>query len=177
MESEELIKRTKNDYLEAKTSYVEVLHLSKKLDSDFLNLKLAFVAFISVIFTIVLGKGNLFSKHFIIILSTITLLAFLLLLVDFWLAFKSHKKSLTEMEGSAILANIRYISGLKIKEAEKNDCKEQIQKFFSYGVETEKLNEDNLALLKDMEEGLTVTKILNKRKIYFIKDKIGLLII
>lgn len=161
--TEEQIKTVNNERIDAKTSYIEVLHHAQTVENNFLNVKLAFVAFISVIFTIVLGKDKLFSKNFIVLFSTINLLTFLLLLENFRTTFKSHAKSLIETERAAILANIRYICTLKIKESIQEQNKQKEQKFLKYGNATEQLNENSVTLIDDMEKGIEIEDILENR--------------
>ncbi len=92
------------------------------------------MAFIGVLFSIILSNRNEYTKIFLMILSIILFLSFLLLIDDLWVRFKWHEKNIKEQEEKLILHGIRQAATVKLKNAIEED---DIKKFSNCGSDAE----------------------------------------
>ena len=131
MSNLEKINITKEEHEKSVADYNRSLEILVKFDADFLTVKLAFTAFIGIIFTIIFQQNNssaiTFGFNFFTLILFIVILTFLLLLEDFWLKFKIFDKKIQREARKAILNNIRHtaiimyylLSDKKVLEYEK----------------------------------------------------------
>lgn len=144
------------------SSFVEIhkdfLSFTEKTITDFLTVKMAFLAFLGVVFSIAINDPG-YSYFFKIVYVIIAILSFLLLLDDLWQKFKCHSNSINISKRDAILCNIRY-SAAACAEKEKN--LEVRLKFLKIGADAEQMiNQENM-IHTLVTQGQSAKEILEK---------------
>ncbi|MCK4744780.1 hypothetical protein KAS41_01845, partial [Candidatus Parcubacteria bacterium] len=132
---QKMIKDTEKDYEASKNSYKNFLDSAKKTINNFLVIKMYFMSFIGILFSVILSSEEKYSKIFLIILSFILFLLFLLLIDDLWDKFKMYEKNIKEQEEETVLYSIIHSATVQLKNTK--EINEQVEKFWNYGKNAE----------------------------------------
>ena len=76
----------------------EIREEQRYLNKSFLNTKLAFTAFLGVIFTIVFSNDDIFGNRFKVILVIITIITFSFLFITFWMRMRDVEKGALKLK-------------------------------------------------------------------------------
>ncbi len=144
MDEQEKINIAKKEFSEKAENYKMLLEYREKFFETFLKIKLSFVAFLSVILTIIFSKSDGFSNNFKIFYYIIIAISFIFLIIDLWIEINDKKNALKEQYRRVILSKIRHIATL------------EPDKFIDYGKRSEEL------LIQD---NIVREKMLNKNSI------------
>lgn len=159
MITKEITEQLKNEFHEARSVYYEFAKRAEDLDRDFLNVKLAAVAFIGVVYTIVVGNNDLFTNKFLAVLSLIITFAFTLLPYEFWRLYTSYEKSLLSINRHTLLANIRHAAALQSKNSSNDSDRKQ---FMDKSAEAENLAERDNKIVRLLRSGLSPEEIVRE---------------
>jgi len=113
MLNQEKINVLKQEFSDKASGLVERLGYRKKIDDNFLSIKLAFTAFLGVIFAITIDKVDIFGQNILTILTIIIFCTFFILLHDLWEDTSDSEKALESQYRRTILAKIRHIAVLE----------------------------------------------------------------
>ena len=157
------IKIAKDELVNKIENFNLTLGISQKEKEGFLMIKLGFTSFVGVIFTITFANQSNFSERFLLTLSFITCLTFLLLISEVWASFCEIEKVVEKQGRKIILTKIRHIVTLENPPSEK---------FLKYAQEAEELlvSEDKIRnkMLKDisLQEIIHDEKLTNKSWVF-----------
>lgn len=155
----EKINIVKEEHEKSITDYNRSLEILTKFDADFLTVKLAFTAFIGIIFTIIFQQNNnskiTFGLNFTTLILFILILTFLLLLQDFWLKFKIFNKKIPKEAQRAILDNIKYTVRIMAL-TEPSDKK----RFEEYYKEASRLIREQHEISQAIKQGKSIQEII-----------------
>lgn len=156
MLNKEKINIAKNDFLIAASNYETIRNIADKADEKFLNIKLAFVAFLGIILALIFDKNETFGHNFLLVIICIFLISFVLLVIDLVLELHGVEKGHKYLQKSLLLSKIRHIAAI---EYDKN----LIDKFENYGKEAEKIAFRRNSVRQKMKKGVPIEKIIKYR--------------
>ncbi len=159
---QKMIKDTEKDYEASKNSYKNFLDSAKKTINNFLVIKMYFMSFIGILFSVILSSEEKYSKIFLIILSFILFLLFLLLIDDLWDKFKMYEKNIKEQEEETVLYSIIHSATVQLKNTK--EINEQVEKFWNYGKNAEDRINKKRKIKKLMDSGESIDNIIQKTK-------------
>lgn len=110
MDNQEIAKK---DFMDKSDGLNRVFQYQESFfDTTFLNIKLAFLAFISVIVTIIFQNKNSFSWDFIFTLSIILLFLFVFVIIELIVKYHDVTSAMEKQSRRTGLAKIRHIATL-----------------------------------------------------------------
>ena len=157
--TKKIIYTAEKDHGYAVEVYKNFLESAERTINDFLTIKMSFMAFIGILFSIILSNKDEYTKIFLVILSIILFLTFLLLVDDLWSKFKRHEKSIKEQEAETILCSIRYSAAINFKNSTRESDKEN---FWNYGRDVENKINKNRKIVKLMGAGENIDNIVEQ---------------
>jgi len=110
---EEVIESAKKHFDDTSSNYKLMKQYEEKFYEIFFKVKLAFIGFIGVLLTIIFNIIEKFTKGFVISLSTILVLIFILLIIEWWLKLRDLNNALAHSYRSNILAKIKHIAKIE----------------------------------------------------------------
>ncbi|KKT74397.1 MAG: hypothetical protein UW71_C0025G0005 [Parcubacteria group bacterium GW2011_GWB1_44_7] len=110
-----------------KANKFELLYeYAEKFDASFLNIKLGFLAFVGIIFTLAFSARENFTNCFFLALSTILLAIFILFISELYIQSRDLDIATKKQLRRTVLAKIRHIATIE-------------NSLESYGIEAERL--------------------------------------
>lgn len=160
MLDQEKIDILKREFDERAANYKMLMEYREKFLDRLWKTKLAFIAFIGVLFTIIFNQSEKFGENFLKLFLSITILTFLLIIYDFWLDIRDRWMAIKEQHSRTILAKIRHIAGIE---------KDQrlFDKFSDYAKRAEELLLQENKTRQNMMDNKSITEIIK----YPSKDK------
>lgn len=129
MFNQEKIKVLQEEFQRKADAWMSLFEHNKKIEEQFLSVKLAFTAFYGILFTLIFDESERFGNMFLVIFIVVIILIFGLLIFDFWQSIKDIKDGSKKQYRRLMLAKIRHIATI---EEEKNGMRD-------YAEEAEKL--------------------------------------
>src|SRR4030042_4575918 len=143
----------KKKFEDAKSDLFYWLDFSRKVDEDFFNVKLAFLAFLGVIFSIIFSNSGKFSDGFLLFFLADFILIILLLFNDLYIYHKQLKSAASKAADKVFYCNIRHTAAV----ADEN-------KFDDYAREAEERLQEFHVLSDNMENKIPIDEIRKKIK-------------
>ncbi|MDE2096050.1 MAG: hypothetical protein KGL39_02275 [Patescibacteria group bacterium] len=156
--SEDKIKSIAGELDEKITDLKWALDVGEKRSDSFLTVKLGLTSFIGVIFTIAFASQQNFPQKFMVTLSIITLLTFLLLMYEFWKSFFDVNRALDKQGRRVTLAQFRHIAAIE-KEPELEE------KFTEYARAAETLLNEEHKITQSIKAGIALETIVADQKL------------
>lgn len=150
MLNQEKINVLKQEFLDKADGLKALLEYGKKTDENFLNVKLAFTAFLGVIFAIVIDKIEIFGQKVLLAFIIVIIFTFIFLLRDIWRNIKDSEKALEKQHKRTILTKIRHIASLE----------EDVSGMVDYGKDAEKLLIESEKTRQQMFNKLPINEII-----------------
>lgn len=150
MFNQEKINVFKQEFLDKANGLKVLLEYGKKMDENFLNVKLAFTALLGVIFAIVIDKIEIFGQKILLAFIIVIIFTFIFLLRDIWKNIKDSEEALKKQYKRTILAKIRHIAAME----------EDIVGMKKYGEDAEKLLFENENTRQQMFNKLPIGEII-----------------
>ena len=148
MNEEERIAQTEKDFLEKEKNFKALFEYQQKNEDTHWKVRLSFVAFVGVFFTVVSANKSDFSDRFNSALSLIVVVAFTVMVIELIRNDLDSGSALKKQERTTKLSKVRHIAAL------------EPQQFESYGKKAEvALIEDN-SLRKRMIMGDPLSEII-----------------
>jgi len=152
----EIIQTLKEDFEQYAKIYTLLLEKVEDFDKTFFKIKLAFLSFAGVVLTVAFTNKTEFSDNFLIILTFITVLAFILLAIELSLELKDKLGPLKKYHEKTILSKIRHSAKVR-------------NNFFDYAERAQELLISGNVVEQQMLNHQSIDEIIKYKWAWFLK--------